>query len=108
MDEQMSDHDVLIKLDAKLDDVLRRLATVEELQYKVARLEQEAVRDSEKIKALSEVVSGIKLQTVNAGDIAVIKVDVAELKRKSDRWDIMNSLGVAIATILGILYGGGK
>lgn len=108
MDEQMSDHDVLIKLDAKLDDVLRRLATVEELQYKVARLEQEAVRDSEKIKALSEVVSGIKLQTVNAGDIAAIKVDVAELKRKSDRWDIMNSLGVAIATILGILYGGGK
>lgn len=76
----MEDHDLLITLHQKVDNILK------------------IVEDSDK-RLRSVEIDKSALTT----EIKNIKEEVDRLKTKSDLWSTINSVGIALGTLLGML-----
>ena len=83
-----SDHDLLIRLDSKLDSVIEKMGEIPSLTCRVNKLEN----------------------TVQL--IPDMKDDIKKLEEKSNTWSIINSIGVFVAGLFGFLkwefIGGGR
>lgn len=75
-----SDHDLLIRLDSKLDSVIEKMGEIPSLTGRVNKLEQ----------------------TVQI--IPDMKKDIEKLEEKSNTWSILNSIGVFAAGLFGFLW----
>lgn len=109
MSMETNDHDLLVRLDTKVELVINQLGrfndAVSSLAERVAALENKDSRDSEKVSAISKDVQ-ISLSNkdrINSleAQIASLKDDIKAMQGKSNLWDIVNGVGIAIATIIG-------
>lgn len=100
----MKDHDLLIRLDTQVGEILRRLDDS-------IRAEQDTSKSfAVEIKALSveqaRVSTDLKAAQI---DMNEFKVDVGKrlerLETKSNMWDTINSFGVLIASYIGYIFG---
>jgi hypothetical protein len=103
-----TDHDILIEvksglsnLDKKLDAVLTHIQGVED---RLADVEDQGSRHSERIQVLRTDVSGLKQDKLNRTEIENVKEDVEALKTKSNTWDVLNSLGIGLITVLEVIF----
>lgn len=103
---EQNDHDLLITLNAKMELVLSQLGT---LTGKVMVLEVRDGRDSEKMTAIQQDIADTLR---NASEVPSIRTEMADMKNRLDRlesksnvWDILNSVGLAVVTILSFLFG---
>jgi hypothetical protein len=105
----MNDHDLLVRLDAKVEMLITLIQSTsiqtKELAERVARLEVKDSRDSEKVQTISE---DVRRSLANAARIDTLVADmenlegaVKDLKAKSNLWDVTNSIAVAIAGAIG-------
>lgn len=100
-----NDHDILIKIQTMVESLIINQADYvkrhEALVARVAVLENQDSRDSEKFRGLTEE---IRRSLNNSSKIDVLTTDVKnlgdsirELKAKSNLWDIGNALAATIA-----------
>lgn len=127
----ISDHDLLVRLDAKLEMVLQSQAafiqtsttTSKELAERVAKLEVKDRGDSEKVQAITADVQrslnnsariSDAFQSIDSLriDLATLKVEkqnlqeeIAELKKKSNLFDVLNAIGFTASGIIGFIFG---
>lgn len=101
-----NDHDLLIALNTKMEMALSSLAI---LTGKVAILETRDGRDSEKMAAIQRDIAE---NYANARSVPALKVEISDLKdrvdsleKKSNAWDMINSLGVGIIAVLAWIFG---
>lgn len=106
-DTNMTDHDLLIKLDTKisaLDMKIDAIAPViASLDRRMNEIEESSARHSERLTRLRGDVDALKMDKLNKAEIEHIKRDVEFLRNKSDIWDLVNSVGLAIVTIIGFM-----
>jgi len=77
-----NDHEVLIRLEGKVDTIIDKLREIPELDKRVRCLEWD--------------------NSSNKTDVSTIKGDISSLEKKSDSWSIINSIGVFVAGLFGI------
>ncbi len=85
MGEDMNDHDLLIRMDATLTEMKK---TLDAMVPQVKELQTD--------------------RTTNQVNIANLQKDVEALETKSQGWNIINSVGAAIAFIIAIFQGFAK
>jgi predicted RNase H-like nuclease (RuvC/YqgF family) len=119
-----SDHDLLIQLHTivksvaeKQDKFIDRYETRHlDLSKRVAILENQDSRDSEKFKGLAEEIrrslnNASRIDTLGSDVNGLgIKVDtlnqeIKELKKKSTIYDTINAIGVMISGVVGYVFG---
>jgi predicted RNase H-like nuclease (RuvC/YqgF family) len=119
-----SDHDLLIQLHTivksvaeKQDKFIDRYETRHlDLSKRVAILENQDSRDSEKFKGLAEEIrrslnNASRIDTLGSDVNGLgIKVDtlnqeIKELKKKSTIYDTINAVGVMISGVVGYIFG---
>lgn len=107
---EMTDHDLLIALNEQvkqikesIDAIAPAIASVNERQ---SALENASARHSERLTRLRGDVDALKLDKLNKSEIEAIREDVSKLQDQSNTWNIINSVGVAFATIVAIVFGG--
>jgi predicted RNase H-like nuclease (RuvC/YqgF family) len=119
-----SDHDLLIQLHTivksvaeKQDKFIDRYETRHlDLSKRVAILENQDSRDSEKFKGLAEEIrrslnNASRIDTLGSDVNGLgIKVDtlnqeIKELKKKSTIYDTINAIGVMISGVVGYIFG---
>ena len=101
-----NDHDLLITLNAKMELVLSSLGS---LTGDVSVLKTRDGRDSERMQAIQrDIADSLK----NANDVPALKAEMEDMKErirklesKSDTWNILNSLGLAVVAIVAMLFG---
>jgi hypothetical protein len=71
-----NDHELLIRLEGKVDTLIEKLKDVPVIEKRVRDLE------------------------INCSRISIMETDIKNLETKSNTWSILNSVGVAIAAIL--------
>lgn len=117
---EQQDHDLLIELKTMVGVVIAQQntfmassqATMTALTERVSVLETKDSRDSEKVRAIDvNVQQSLKnyekitaLEKENAAlrtELFNVNEDIKFLKNKANLWDIANSVGVAIAGIIG-------
>lgn len=77
-----SDHDLLIQLNAKTDSILETLKQIPALEQRVRVLETDSASEKSEMKT--------------------VKGEVDKLRNSNTAWSFINSIGVIIASILGI------
>ncbi len=80
--EQLKDKELLVRLDTKVDNILKRLDTLDSLEKRVGKLEAENCVEDEKINTLGK--------------------EVEKLRNQQTFWSTLNSIGIAIGTLFGI------
>lgn len=104
----MTDHDLLISLSEKMEaikDGMDQIAPViKSLDARMQHIEQVNARHSERLVSLRGDVEALKLDKLNKAEIETLRQDVDDLQRKSDTWNFVNSVGIGIATILGMFF----
>ena len=75
----MDDRETLIRLEEKVDTILERLKDVTKIE--------------ERVRALENVAHGIP----------EMKGDIKALESKSNTWSIINSVGVFVAGLFGVI-----
>jgi predicted RNase H-like nuclease (RuvC/YqgF family) len=124
---ESNDHDLLVRLDAKVEMLITSqtsfiqasTATTKELAERIARLEVKDSKDSEKVASITADVQRSLNNSMRITDAFVsienLRIDIAtmkaekinlqnelnDLKKKSNLFDIVNGLGVAIAAAVG-------
>lgn len=100
----MSDHDLLIRVNTQLENVSQKLDAIlpliQDLEKRVASVEESRNRHSEKLTAIRGDVNALRLEKLNAREIESLKGDIEDLKKKSNTWDIINSVGVGLLAVL--------
>lgn len=112
---ETNDHDLLIELNTKVGILISQQTefirnnniAITTLSERVSALETKDSRDSEKVQAISKDVQRSldnheRIKTLEAA-MESFKEDVSALTSKSNLWDIVNGVGIAIATIVGYL-----
>lgn len=106
-DTDMTDHDLLIKLDAKLSALDTKIdaivPVIASLDRRMNEIEESSARHSERLTRLRGDVDALKIDKLNRAEIEHIKRDVEFLRNKSDIWDLINSVAIAIATFIGMM-----
>jgi thymidylate kinase len=113
---EANDHDILITIQAKLDLLLQTVNKANDKQDALAErvhgLESKDRGDSERMKAVyldiqksnnnsTRIADAFQQMEGMKTEIANLKEEVSELKKKSNMWDIANGIGVAIAGAVG-------
>ena len=80
---ELTDRELLIKLGEKVDSLIENFKTIAPLEERVRCVERENY--------------GVK------NDISNIKKDVTDLETKSEKWSILNSVGIALVGIVSLL-----
>lgn len=124
---EVNDHDLLVKLDAKVESVLQSMkdfmSANKELSERIVRLEVKDSRDSEKVQAITADVQRSLNNSARISDafqaIEALRVDVAklqiekenlqdeinDLKKKTNLFDILNAIGFTASGIIGFIFG---
>lgn len=112
-----NDHDLLVKLDTKVEIVIQQLAGFsasvttanKELSDRVSRLEVKDSKDSGKFEAIS---ADVQRSLANHERITTLetKIDtlvdeVKTLRSKANLWDSINAIGVVISGTIGFIFG---
>jgi hypothetical protein len=85
--ETTNDHDLLIGLNAKVDSILERFTTIDNVEKRVRDLEI--------------MLSGYK------ADLVTTKDEIQKLRTNNSIWSAANTLGgIILAVILGLFRGG--
>lgn len=119
-----SDHDLLIKLSTMIENMAEQQRNFinryevrhADLSNRVAVLENQDSRDSERFKGITEEIRRSlnnstkieQLQTdVNGLGIKLTNTDraVDELRKKSNVFDTVNAIGVMISGVIGYFFG---
>jgi predicted RNase H-like nuclease (RuvC/YqgF family) len=119
-----SDHDLLIQLTTivkgvaeKQDKFIDRYESRHlDLSKRVAILENQDSRDSEKFKGLADEIrrslnNSSRIDTLGTDvngmgiKIEVISQEVKDLKKKSSIYDTINAIGVMISGVVGYIFG---
>lgn len=80
--DNLKDKELLIRLDGKVDNIIKILEGIPKLEDKVNRVDaQNWVEDEQ---------------------IATLKGEVEKLRSQQTFWSTLNSIGIAIGTILGV------
>lgn len=106
---EANDHDLLVRLDTKVELIITQLGrfndAMSNLAERVAALENKDSRDSEKVSAISKDVqiSLANKDRINGleAQLSGLKEDMNTMQSKSNLWDVINGVGIAIATIIG-------
>lgn len=115
-----NDHDLLIELNTKVSILIQQqsdftrasTALVTGLAERISALETKDSRDSEKVRAIDVNVQRSlqnheKITTLQNENVALrteldnLIEEVGKLQNKANLWDIANSVGVAIAGVIG-------
>jgi len=80
MGTQENDHDLLIRLDTNVNNIIEILKQYAPLEERVRKLENATT------------------------EIPTLKDEVNKLRGKSDTWNIFNSIGVAIAGLISVIF----
>lgn len=106
---EMTDHDLLISLNEQVRQIKESIDSlapvIKALDDRQVATENASARHSERLTRLRGDVDSLKLDKLNKEEINAIRSDVSDLQRKSDAWNIINSLGVAAATVVAFLFG---
>jgi predicted RNase H-like nuclease (RuvC/YqgF family) len=119
-----SDHDLLIQLTTivrgvaeKQDKFIDRYETRHlDLSKRVAILENQDSRDSEKFKGLAEEIrrslnNASRIDTLGSDlngmgiKLENLSQDVGEMRKKSNLLDTINAIGVMVSGIIGYIFG---
>ena len=107
-DVPSSDHDLLITMYQQIQEIKRTLDSVapsiRALEIRSNELEEGMARHSERLTRIREDVNSLKQDKLNRQEIESLKEDINNLKIKSNAWDFINSIGIAIVTILEIIF----
>lgn len=108
-----SDHNMLIRLDTKMDIVLGVLKDVIErydgLAARVSALEAKDRGDSERIGSVVEAVKGSNNNSTRISEAHIridnLVEDVNDLKSKSNRNDALNAIFAGVSGVIGFFFG---
>ena len=95
----MQDHDLLIQLHTKLDNVASKLSVLDSLDNRVREIEGKDQRHSEKISNLMTEMSYVKQTTVQLARINAIEADVKELKEAQIAKDRVDAIANDVADL---------
>lgn len=117
MDRRNPDHDLLVRLDTKVEVLIGQMTTfiqaqtqaTKELGERVARLEVKDRGDSEKVQAISidvqrSLSNHAKIEKQQT-EIDNLKEEVRVLRSKAGLWDAVNAAGVVISGVIGFIFG---
>lgn len=79
------DHDLLIQLHTKLDNLASKLGVLEQLDARLRDVESKDQRHSEKISNLMTEMSYVKQTTVQLARINTLEADVKEIKENTTK-----------------------
>lgn len=108
-----NDHDLLIALNTKMEMVLKFMSDYNSqmvgLIGRVSALENKDSRDSEKVQTISANVqtslkNGERITSLEA-ELKAIHDEVDAVRNKSNTWDIVNSIGIGLGTLIGYIFG---
>lgn len=104
---ETTDHDLLIKVNTQIEQIMKTLnelaPTIKSLNERLSEIEEASGRHSERLTALRGDVDALKMDKLNRNEINSIRKDVEDLQKKSNAWDMLNSIGVATIAVLDYL-----
>jgi len=84
MPTDQEDRELLIRLEGKIDGILKTLDCISPLEERIRRVEISTSSTDSKVSTLAK--------------------DIEDLENKSDTWSILNSLGVGVAAVLSLIF----
>lgn len=93
------DHDLLIQLHTKLDNLASKLGVLEQLDARLRDVESKDQRHSEKISNLMTEMSYVKQTTIQLDRIKAVEEDVKELKNAHITKDRIDAIANDVADL---------
>lgn len=93
------DHDLLIQLHTKLDNLTSKLSVLDQLDVRLREVESKDQRHSEKISNLMTEMSYVKQTTIQLDHIKAVEEDVKELKNAQIAKDRIDAIANDVADL---------
>lgn len=93
------DHDLLIQLHTKLDNLTSKLSVLDQLDVRLREVESKDQRHSEKISNLMTEMSYVKQTTIQLDRIKAVEEDVKELKNAQIAKDRIDAIANDVADL---------